>query len=400
MKLTDSKIKSIKAPVKRDYVWEGGTGFGIRLEPSGTKSFVLWYRFNGKPEGVTLGRYPKISLSNARYEAAKIKDKISRGIDPKVQINADKIADRGAYTVKDLVHEYLDKWAKQRKKTWLEDKRCLEKEVVPAIGRKKSKDVRRRDIILILDQIVKRGSPGMANRTLNVITKMFNFAVSRDILDTSPCVAINMPAKKNQRDRVLNEIEIKGFWQGLDDAPISDVIRIILKLVLVTGQRRGEVAGAEWNEFNLSEKWWTIPAEKSKNGLAHRVPLNRMALKILKEVKEMSGDSIYLFPSIRKSGSIDPRAVTRALRKAQNHFGMNEEFRPHDLRRTAATQMTSNGVKRDDVAKILNHVDSGVTSIYDRHSYDDEKRKALEKWGRILEKILTGNPTKVIQLRS
>jgi len=399
MKFTNTSIKALKPKDKRYVVYETeGKGFGARVESTGRITFFLEYRFDGKNRIYTIGKFPAKSLAGARTEAAKAREKIGQGVDPGEQKIQQRIAHQEAYTVIDLVEEFIEKWSKPRKKTWREDERCLQKEVIPLIGRKKAKEVRRRDIILILDQIVDRGSPGMANRTLNVISKMFSFAVSRDILDTSPCVAISMPAEKKERDRVLDEPEIKQFWNELEKSQMSIANKLALKLLLATAQRRGEVVSAEWKEFDLNKGWWNIPPEKAKNGIRHRIPLNNLALEILQEIRKNSRESNYLFPSNRKDGPIDSRATTRALRKVQKDIGLGH-FTPHDLRRTAATMMTALGLQRLTVSKILNHRESGATKIYDRYTYDKEKQQALESWGRKLESIITGEkPAKIVEL--
>ena len=396
MKLTDSKIKSIKKPEKRQYIWEDGSGFGIRVEPTGTKSFVLWYRFNGKSEGVTLGKYPKIGLAEARAKAAKIREKIARGIDPRIQIEAERQANRETYLIKDLVSEYLEKWAKPRKRSWREDERILNKEVIPFWGRRKAKDIHRRDVILLLDGIIERGAPIQANRTFAVARKMFNFAVSRSILDSTPTVGITSRAKENRRERVLSEDEIRAFWNGLEQAKMAEGTKLALKLQLVTAQRKGEVIGAEWSDFDLNNRWWTVPGEKTKNGLSHRIPLSRLASDLLKGAKNNSSDSRWVFPGARGNNPITGPAVDHAVRNNKDILGINH-FTPHDLRRTAASMMTGAGTPRLTVAKILNHVESGVTAIYDRHSYDNEKRQALEAWGRRLEEIINGKSGKIIE---
>ena len=395
MKFTDAKIRVAKAGI----IWEQG-GFGLRVSASGAKSFILMYRMPGDRtrRKWTLGRYPQITLATARRIAAQGREKIDKGIDPGAKAVARKKANREALTVTELVEEYLSKWARPRKKTWQEDERCLNREVVPAIGRKKAKDVCRRDIRLILDRIIGRGSPGMANRTLTVISKMFTFAVSRDIISDSPCKAISMPGEKGRKDRVLDASEIRSVWNGLDGAGMSEGIKLALKFQLVTAQRRGEVAGMEWKEID-SNHWWTIPAEKAKNGMSHRVPLSRLALELLDEIKILSKDSPYLFPSPRGIKPITGKAITRAVKKNMDCFNV-PSFTPHDLRRTAASLMTGAGIPRLAVSKILNHAETGVTAVYDRHSYDDQKRQALETCSRKLESILTGKTGKVIPLQA
>lgn len=397
MKFTDSKIKGIKTPKKREYIWEGGTGFGIRLEPTGTKTFVLWYRFNGKAEGITIGRYPKVSLATARTASSKIKEKIERGIDPRIDIKSERRANKEAYTVKDLVEEYLEKHAKLKKRSWKEDERILNKDVVPKWGRRKAKDINRLEINLLLDSIVERGAPIQANMTLAVIRKMFNFAIGRSILAFNPCLGIPSPSKPNQRNRVLSETELKEFWFRLDNARMAKGTKLILKLQLVTAQRKGEVAGAKWDDIDLKKGWWTISAEKAKNGLPHRIPLSSLALEILKNAKEYSGNSQWVFPSPHQDKPITGPAIDHAVRKNYDCFGI-DHFTPHDLRRTAASLMTGTGISRLTVGKILNHAESGVTATYDRYSYNKEKKDALNKWERILKKILWDAAEKIIEI--
>lgn len=411
MRFTDAKIRAIPKPVSRKVVWEGDSGFGIRVETTGSKIFVQSYRFGGKFHIITLGKYPMMSLAQANTEAAKVREKLSKGIDPKESIELTRRASREAYTVIDLCDEFLEKWSRPNpqlkrvgKKTWPEDERCIKKEVIPGLGGRKASDIRRRDIILILDKIVERGAPQMANRTLNILTKLFNFAVSRDILDTSPCAAIPMPAKKIPRDRVLSADEIKLFWDKLEVSGISEPCQLALKLALVTGQRRGEIVSAEWSEMDLVKMWWSIPKEKSKNGKPHRVALSGMAVEILSRLKELSGDSRYLFPSDRTDSHIDPRAVTRALRLAQPYLGYkkDEGFTVHDLRRSVATMLGEAKFNNENIARILNHTLPGVTQkIYNQYSYDDEKREILEAWARKLESIISGEPAgKIVALHA
>jgi integrase len=245
-------------------------------------------------------------------------------------------------------------------------------------------------VIALLDNIVDRGAPIAANRTLAVIRRMFGWALSRDIVAASPCVTVKAPAKERRRDRMLGADEIAAFWRALDNPKlaISSAIRLVLKLQLVTAQRKGE--------FDLDERVWTIPAAKAKNGMPHRVPLSPLALTVLANVAS-SGRAAnidteqdvprWLFPSPRIGKPITSPAVDHAMRGNRGALGTSDAT-PHDLRRTAASHMTSIGISRLVVSKILNHAEPGVTAVYDRHSYDAEKRAALAAWGARLEEII------------
>ena len=333
------------------------------------------------------GRKVKKTLDKTMKE---VKKKIEKGEDPKVEIKEIQRANRNFYSVQDLCDEYIERYARVRKKSWKEDERCLNKEVVSVWGKRKVKDITRRDIVELLDRIVDRGSPVTANRTLAVVRTAFNFAIKRAILDKSPCLLIEKPSVEKPRKRVLNEDEIKVFWRCLEKANMTNEIKLILKLLLITGQRRGEIVNAEWSEIDLDKGWWTIPGEKSKNGRPHRVPLSIQALKVFEEVQVLSGDSAYLFPASSGDSPITERAVSRAVRNNEDFFNI-PHFTPHDLRRTVASKMTEIKIPQFIVSEILNHVEGGITGkTYDHYAYDEEKKQALAKWGKKIEEICGG----------
>ena len=389
-KFTDKAIAALKPKAARYEVWEGG-GFGVRVTPRGVKSWVWVYHFERRPRRMTFGTYPAMGLADARICVAEAQKALKGGKDPGAMIAAERCAERLSETVAELAEEYMDKWARVRKRTAAEDERILRRDVFPAWGRRKAKEIRRRDVIALLDRIVERGAPIQANRTLAVVRKMFNWAISRDMVEANPCHMVEAPGKETRRDRVLTAKEIALFWNGLDKARMSQAIRMALRLQLVTAQRKGEVIGAEWEDFDLGDGVWTIPGEKSKNELPHRVPLSPLALDYLKAIKINAGDSRWLFPSPRGDKPITGPAVDHAVRGNRDALTVHD-VTPHDLRRTAASHMTSMGINRLTVAKLLNHAEAGVTAVYDRHSYDAEKRQALEAWGRRLQEIIEGRP--------
>jgi len=402
-KLTDVRVQSLKPKATRYEVWDpAAAGFGVRVTPKGIKSFVYLYRFEGLARRMTIGRYPQLSLSKARLKYASAKAALDdKGIDPGRGLVEGRAASRIAPTVIQLVDEYIEKWAMPRKRSWKEDKRLLAHDVIPVLGRKKAAEVTRRDIRLLLDGIIDRGAPITANRVLAVVRKMFRFAVSRDIVPNNPCEAVEAPAKEASRDRVLSEPEIQTLWQSLNSNKLkmTEPVRLSLRMILVTGQRKGEVVSARWDEMDLAAGWWTIPGEKAKNGLPHRVPLSPLALELLKQIRKLSSDSEFLFPSAHGNKTIRHDAVSKAVRRDESALNV-EHFTPHDLRRTAASQMASAGISRLVISKILNHVDSSVTAVYDRHSYDKDKRKALNAWARHLDTITSGKKaSKVVNIR-
>jgi integrase len=403
-KFTDTQIKALKPKNKRYPLYDAGSkGFGIRVEPTGRKTFFFEYRFGGRNRIMTLGKYPTITLSMARSQAAQAREKVERDVDPGLERSIKKHTDRNAFTVKELACEYMERHAKPNKKSWEKDQGMLNRDVIPALGSKKAKDISRGNVVALIDKIRDRKAPAMANRVQSLVSNIFKFAVQRDILDSSPCVYLAKPQGEKPRERFLSKKEIKQFWEGLMKGGVTLKLRLALQLILVTSQRPGEVASAEWNEFDLENRWWTIPTTKTKNKKEHRVPLSYMALELLKEIKDNWGDSKYLFPARLSTWQTKHTArasLSDTIRNNWNSFNIEEHFRPHDLRRTAASQMTSIDIPRLTVSKILNHAEGGTTAIYDRNSYDKEKQKALEAWSRKLESIISGEPSgKIVEMK-
>ena len=318
-----------------------------------------------------------MKLTNARDQAKAILGRVARGEDPM----GERLQEKKAETFGDLAAEYLERHAKVKKRRWKGDERTLNHDLLPVWGRKKAKNIKRRDVSLLLDDVVARGAPIMANRIKALISKIYNFGISRDIVDHNPCLGVPMPAKAQQRDRVLSEGEIRAVWRALDS--LSPVMATTFKVRLFTAQRGNEVLAMRWED--IDGDWWTIPAETAKNGLSHRVPLSRQSHELLESLKPETGSAPWVFESPRKPGA----HITAVQKAAERLSKLSEvEFVPHDLRRTAASHMTSMGISRLVVSKILNHVESGITAVYDRHSYDAEKVEALALWGDRLDEIL------------
>ena len=402
-KLTDRAVKLLRPRSDRYEVWDTDyPGFGVRVSPAGRKSFVYLYRFEGRPRRMTLGVYHRVSLATARARYGKARELLDKkGRDPGAEQIDTKRARRDAPTVEDLADNYIERWAKPRKRSWKEDERKLKQDVCPVIGRKKAEAVTRRDIRDVLDAVMDRGAPIAANRTLAVMRKMFRWGVSVDLLPHNPCEAIQAPAEEKQRDRVLDEDEIKTLWGHLDgnDISMDPNIRLCLKLMLVTAQRRTEVATARWADVDLATGWWVIPEGVVKNKRPHRVPLSPLAIRLLKTAKKELGGSEYVFPNLSGDDSVRPESISKAVPRNVAALTI-AYFRSHDLRRTAATQMASMGTPCSTIGKVLNHSEGGVTAIYNRYSYDVEKRKALNAWSRKLESIIRGKKAKVIEFKT
>jgi integrase len=393
IKFTDRSLKALKPPAEgRVEYWDvENPGLGLRVSDKGRKSWVVMYRHNGRQRRLTLGVYPHLTLADARKKAKDAMHGVAHGADPA----AVKQADRKAENFSELADLYLERHAKPNKRTWKTDERIINVELSPIFGRHKVKDVRRRDVISLLDGIVDRGSPIMANRTLELIRKIFNFAISRDIAEFNPCQGVGKPSAETRRERVLDAGEIRRFWEALDQEPLT--VASAFRLLLLTAQRKSEVLRLRWSDIDLGAGWWVIPPEFSKNGRAHRVPLSEPAIKIIRELQADARHPVWILPSEVKD---QPIAIfTQMLQRIRDRSSV-ANFTVHDLRRSAASHMTGMGINRLVVTKLLNHAEPGVTATYDRHSYDREKREALDAWGRRLMEIVTGKtaPSNVVPL--
>lgn len=410
-----------------DYFDDALRGFGIRVS-STVKTYFTMRRVNGKLVRAKIDTADKITAEKARKQAEGMLADMGKGTDPNATKRerarlAEEMA--RALTVKDLVKEYLDKHA-VNKRSGAADERLLNVEVVPVWGKRKAEDIKKRDVILLLESIIERGAPAMSNQVLKITRKMFNFAVERDILPHTPFAGIKALAPTTSRERALTENEVRALWGAFDKASMSDDMKRALKLVLVTAQRPGEVSGMHSSE--IDGHWWTIPAGRAKNGREHRVYLTDLALELIGPLtvidaqtgEEMPKGYIFPCPHDNKNQPIDSHALPVAVRRnlawpitgkggkqlynkegklaTENRLDV-AKFTPHDLRRTAATFMAGMGFMDEIIDAVLNHVKQGVIRTYNRHSYDKEKQQALEAWGRKLESMNSGNNSNVLPMR-
>ena len=217
---------------------------------------------------------------------------------------AEKRAEARAETFAQLADLYMEKHAKVRKKSWRSDQRLIDVELLPALGPRKVYDIKRSDVRALADAIAERGAPIVANRTLALLRKMFNVVIDLELdgVDANPCLRIRPPGVERRRDRVLSQAEIREMWRALE--PEDAVVRGLFKLRLLTAQRGGEVHRLRWQDLDLDSNWWTIPAEFSKNGLPHRVPLSPPVVAIITEHQRAVRSATWVFsvPGARPAG--------------------------------------------------------------------------------------------------
>jgi integrase len=396
--LTKRFVDSLKPPESGYKLeWDDKLkGFGVKVTARGVITFFIFYRNERMQQRrITIGRYGVLSADDARDEAKGKLYEATHGKDPA----EDRKHKRSEATFSSLADEYTKRHASQ-KRSGHEDIRIINRDLLKPWGNLPAKEIRRRDVIRLVDEIKDRGAPIMANRTLAVIRRVYNFGISRDLVDVNPTVLVRRPGKEQRRERALKADEVKRLWERLDSMlGVGAHVKAGLQLILITGQRSGEILNMEWSELDFESATWEIPSTKTKNAQPHRVPLSPMALKILDNLPKHGN---HVFPSRIGSGFDESRpmktnALALAIRRNRKLLGL-EEFTPHDLRRTCASFLGSLGVEQSLIGRILNHTERGVTSIYNRYAYEKEKRRALMMWAGKLEEIVTGKKTKVVSI--
>jgi len=397
IRFTARKIAHLPIPEtgQVDYFSDNEPGFAVRVSHGGSKTFFVKYVHAGRQRRMSLGQFPRVggdeersqSLANARREMLAIKAAVAKGRDPAAERQADRRAAITAPTFKDLANEFLKRHAIGRdptephKRTWKEDQRIINT-YLKVWHRRKAESITRREVIALLDDIADR-APTMANRVLSCLRKVYNFGITKDRVTNNPAHQVPPPGgAERSRDRIYDAEETRKLW-GAFDGPTGDIYR----LVLITGQRLGEVAGMTWNELDFDNAIWTVPAARMKSKRVHIVPLSEMALDVLRKVPRL--DDEFVFPSPKPDQPI--RNLGKAAERVKAASGV-ADFRSHDLRRSCGTGITSLGFPRFIMDRALGHIEPGVGSRYDRHDYLDQKTAALNAWAAKLSKILTGEP--------
>ncbi|MDZ5697629.1 tyrosine-type recombinase/integrase [Chelativorans sp. M5D2P16] len=396
--LTTRFCETVKVQERTDYQDEMVRGLALRVSPNGTKTWnvVFTRESDGTKQRVKVGRFPAMPLEKARTAALKMVTAVSAGEDP----SEEKRARKAAMTVEKLGELYIEKYAKRRKKTWAEDERLLKREVYPEIGRMKAVAVKRRDLLDIIEAKAEAGHVAQSTQILAVVRKMFNWAVDSDYLDASPAIGVKPRGKAVKRDRVLSDAEMRTIWSALPEAAVSEPTKDILRLLFLTGQRSGEVCGMSRGEVDTDRALWTIPGTRTKNGLAHVVPLSPTALEIVERALDKADDELDAPLFSRVGEPIESNAIAKAVRlKLQK---AEAPWTPHDIRRTVATGMAALGIAPHIVEAVLNHISgfrAGVAGVYNRNQYEPEKRRALDMWAEHLGGVIEGREAKVRPLR-
>lgn len=424
-KLTDLQIR---AWIKAGEHFQGKSdGAGLTLAwPDGSKLPFWRYRYKlaGKARVMNIGSIEVLSLAAARETVRKLAASVTLGHDvagekqERKKSAVEKIeAQKSARTFSEVADEYFDRMIAPRYKHTSIPRARIENDIKPEIGKKRIEEVKPRDIDAMIQKVVDRGAPTIANDTLRLTKRIFDYAIKRQFCDVNPATAFNtLDAGGNEapRDRWLTRDEIKHLFAAIRVVSGRFTIRnhYIVRLLLLLAVRKEELVGAKWSEFDLEKAVWKLPAERTKTDAAIDIPLPVFAVETLQELKRLAGDSAYVFPAVKMQHRMVPHisldtinaAVAKHIRSQLSDVA---PFTIHDFRRTARTHLASLNVPPHVAERCLNHKIKGVEGVYNHHDYFDERREALVRWADVVkslefaqqtsEKEANVCPTRVIQ---
>ena len=381
--LTDrfcATAKPRNGELQTDYFDTQVSGLALRVTQNGHRSWTFHCSLGGKRKRLTFGNYPTISLSGARTHADEAKAEVASGHDPSLAATE---------TLQHICELYMARdGAKLRSAEWR--KSVLDRHIYPTLGSRPIAEIRRSEIVRLLDQIEEGSGPVMATQTLAVLRKVMNWHATRSDDFLSPIVRGMARTKPSERarERVLTDDELRKVWRAAEGC---GVYGSYLRFLLLTAGRRTEVAGMTWAEVDGSD--WTLPAARNKTKLELVRPLSRAAQDILEKLPRAGG---FVWSANGGSRAIsDFGGFKRRLDAASGVKG----WRMHDLRRTARSLMSRAGVPSDHAERCLGHVIGGVRGVYDRHEYHREKAQAFEALAALIDRIVEGKSAKVVRIK-
>jgi integrase len=379
-KISEVLLRRIRPKDRTFCVWDTHQrGLCVMVQPSGHKSFKCVYQHHGRARWYHVGDCAAIGLSDARRIAGRIMVQAADGKDPL----AERKAERSRGTFAELAEAYVERHAKKNNKSWRQADALVRRHLIPKWGKLQAADVARADVRAMMARIE---APVLANQVLAAASAIFSWAMRQDLLTVNPCVRIDRNPTAS-RERVLSDAEIAKFWSAFDDAGL--VASSALKVLLLTGQRPGEIA--HMRREHVIDGWWTMPGEPvpalgwpgTKNAQSHRVWLPAPARELIAELTNEAG---FVFANAR-GGPID--RLDDAMRDACKKIGA-ERATPHDLRRTHGTTVAALGFGREAMNRVQNHREGGIASVYDRHQYAEENRRVMEAVAARIMALVTG----------
>ena len=376
----------------------------MRVREKGVGTSRTWlFRYTWRDEWVrlTIGHYPGTDLVDAREIAHSLRKKIGEGIDPRRALPkrspkaaplplSSAVAGADKHSIEFLAREFVERYLKPKRKRPEYAERILQADVLPHWKGRDARTIEPPEVIELLDRIVDRGASVMANRVAAILTQLFKFGIHRRIVTASPVQLLFRPGgKEKPRERTLIDDELRAFLADPKAATRYSRLAHAMTILLLTGQRRGELALARWTDVDLKGATWTIPAENSKTGRGHVVPLSDWAVDEFRALKALAKRSLFVMPANGGEHPVDPKQLTRGVARCLERMGELgiEAFTLHDLRRTCRTGLARLKVEPHVAERVLNHTQEGIAGVYDQWAYIDEKRAALEKWAAHLSEL-------------
>jgi integrase len=372
-----------------------GLQIRVRQKAGGafSRTWLLRFKFNGEESRILIGHFPDTTLAEAKAEVIRLRELADKGIDPRrarphrrkriTALPLSSAAMGGKHTVEFLASEFMERHVRPRRKRPEYAEAILNRDVLSVWRGRDARTIEPHEVIDLLDGIVDRGSPVQANRTAALLGQMFKFGIHRRIVATTPVQLLYRPGgTEKARERVLTDDELKVFLKDPTACTRYARLSYVMLILLLTGQRRGELALARWNEIDFKASTWTIPDENAKAGRGHVLPLTQWAADELRQLQRLAQRSQWVLPANGGEHHIDPKQLTRSVAKCQARFAKAgiDAFTLHDLRRTARTGLARLGIEPHIAERVLNHTQEKIPGTYDRHAYLDEKRAALAKW--------------------
>ena len=405
--LTDAFCRTQPKPAKGrlEFADLRCAGLSFRITSKGSRTFCFRFRdpATRATTRATIGTYPDIGLGDARTRANAMRETVAAGANPVTEKRKGRVtASQRAFSV--IAERFMVEHSRRKKRSADADDRNLNLHVLPKWKNRQIEDIRRADVIELVEGIVTDGKPVLANRVQSLISSIFSFAIDADLLSANPCARLRKRGDESAATRVLSDAEIRLFWRRCVLPPVSRRVGLALRLQLLTGSRPSEAAEIDLRELaaldDAEAASWTIPGARTKNKRAHLVPLSPMAAALIQNSLELvDDDDAFLFPS-RTVGEapIDGHALAVAMRRMSESDKLTgpgsktwkaNPPTPHDLRRTFATRLAELGVPKEDRDACLNHTPTDVGSKhYDLYERAKEKRAALELFAQSIEAVL------------
>lgn len=411
LKLTDRTLLNLKpAPVgsRVDYMDTVVPGFGVRVTDkvdtngkAAQRTFILVARYPGSnnPTRRSLGEYGKVSLEEARKKARQWHELIAKGVDPQIVVERERTAERErlANTFGAVAEDYIKRHLHGQRRA-VRSAREIRKELIERWRDRPITEITRNDVVAMVESIVDRGARTHAHHVFGHARTMFNWAINRGVygLEHSPCDRVKPSAligEKAIRTRVLDDHELRAIWQAA--IAVGYPHGSLTQLIMLTGGRLSEVAEARWQEFDLENARWVIPAERFKSGAEHLVPLSAAVITLLNGLPRMSAGD-FLFSATHGIKAV--RGFSNSKRQLDALTGPLQPWTFHDIRRTVRTRLSALRIPEAVAEMVIGHAKKGLARVYDQHQYEPEMREALEAWNRKLRDIVEPPPANVIQM--